>query len=96
MPGSIVSWINPRTVSISRGSVLGPRSSRSCIRCAIRRTARGLGGSTCPAGKYMGWPHVRDQVAYFEKKLVIGIQIETAEAFANLMIFCLYQEKISL
>ena len=45
---------------------------------------RGLGGSTCAAGKYMGWPHVRDQVAYFEEHLVVGIQIETAEAFANL------------
>ena len=45
---------------------------------------RGLGGSTCPAGRYLGWPDVRDQVAYFEENLVVGIQIETAEAFANL------------
>ena len=45
---------------------------------------RGLGGSTCPAGKFIGWPHVRQQVEYFQEKLVVGIQIETAEAFANL------------
>lgn len=45
---------------------------------------RGLGGSTCPAGKYLGWPHVRQQVDYFEKHLVVGIQIETAEAFENM------------
>ena len=45
---------------------------------------RGLGGSTCPAGKYLGWPHVREQIAYFGENLVVGIQIETAEAFADL------------
>jgi len=45
---------------------------------------RGLGGSTCPAGKYMGWPHVTEQVAYVNEQLVVGIQIETAEALANL------------
>jgi 2-keto-3-deoxy-L-rhamnonate aldolase RhmA len=45
---------------------------------------RGLGGSTCPAGRFTGWPHVRDQVAYFSENLVVGIQIETAEAYANL------------
>lgn len=45
---------------------------------------RGLGGSTCPAGKFLGWPHVRQQVEYFREKLVVGIQIETAEALADL------------
>jgi 2-keto-3-deoxy-L-rhamnonate aldolase RhmA len=45
---------------------------------------RGLGGSTCPAGKWIGWPHVRDQVEYFQEKLVVGIQIETREAYENL------------
>lgn len=45
---------------------------------------RGLGGSTCPAGKYMGWPKVTDQVDYVNNQLVVGIQIETAEALADL------------
>ena len=44
---------------------------------------RGLGGSTCPAGKYIGWPKVTDQVAYVNEQLVVGIQIETAEALAD-------------
>jgi 2-keto-3-deoxy-L-rhamnonate aldolase RhmA len=42
---------------------------------------RGLGGSTCPVGKYMGWPKLTDQIAYVNEDLVVGIQIETAEAF---------------
>jgi 2-keto-3-deoxy-L-rhamnonate aldolase RhmA len=41
---------------------------------------RGLGGSTCPVGKYMGWPKLTDQIDYVNKRLVVGIQIETAEA----------------
>ena len=45
---------------------------------------RGLGGSTCPAGKYTGWPHVTEQVAYSNENVVVGIQIETAEALADL------------
>ncbi|MCG3147165.1 MAG: 4-hydroxy-2-oxo-heptane-1,7-dioate aldolase [Verrucomicrobiae bacterium] len=45
---------------------------------------RGLGGSTCPAGKYMGWPTVVEQVEFVNQNLVIGIQIETAEALADL------------
>lgn len=45
---------------------------------------RGLGGSTCPAGRYMGWPHVRDQVEALNRDTVIGIQIETAEALKDL------------
>lgn len=45
---------------------------------------RGLGGSTCPIGKYTGWPSVVDQVAYVNRDLVVGIQIETAEALADL------------
>lgn len=44
---------------------------------------RGLGGSTCPVGKYLGWPKVTDQIDYVNKNLVIGIQIETAEALAD-------------
>jgi 2-keto-3-deoxy-L-rhamnonate aldolase RhmA len=45
---------------------------------------RGLGGSTCPAGKYMGWGHVTEQIEYVNRDMVVGIQIETAEALANL------------
>ncbi len=41
---------------------------------------RGLGGSTCPTGKYLGWPKVTDQVEYVNEQLVVGIQIETVEA----------------
>jgi 4-hydroxy-2-oxoheptanedioate aldolase len=45
---------------------------------------RGLGGSTCPTGKYMGWPTVVDQIEFVNQNLVVGIQIETAEALADL------------
>ena len=44
---------------------------------------RGLGGSTCPVGKYMGWPKLTDQIAHVNEQLVVGIQIETAEALAD-------------
>lgn len=45
---------------------------------------RGLGGSTCPAGRYMGWPKVTDMIESINNSLVVGIQIETAEALADL------------
>ncbi len=45
---------------------------------------RGLGGSTCPAGKYMGWPTVVEQIEFMNQNVVVGIQIETAEALADL------------
>ena len=45
---------------------------------------RGMGGSTCPAGKYIGWGSLTDQIEYFNNKFVIGIQIETAEAITDL------------
>jgi 2-keto-3-deoxy-L-rhamnonate aldolase RhmA len=44
---------------------------------------RGLGGSTCPTGKYLGWPRLTDQIDYVNEQLVVGIQIETAEALAD-------------
>lgn len=44
---------------------------------------RGLGGSTCPVGKYLGWPRLTDQIAYVNDDVVVGIQIETAEALAH-------------
>lgn len=45
---------------------------------------RGLGGSTCPVGRYLGWPKVTQQIAYVNEQLVVGIQIETAEALADI------------
>lgn len=45
---------------------------------------RGLGGSTCPVGKYLGWPSVVEQIEYVNRDVVVGIQIETAEALENL------------
>jgi 2-keto-3-deoxy-L-rhamnonate aldolase RhmA len=44
---------------------------------------RGLGGSTCPTGKYLGWPKLTDQISYVNEQLVVGIQIETIEALEN-------------
>lgn len=44
---------------------------------------RGLGGSTCPTGRYVGWSRLTDQIEYVNEKLMVGIQIETAEALAN-------------
>ena len=45
---------------------------------------RGFGGSTCPAGRYMGWPTPQEQIAHGNEGVVLGIQIETAEALADL------------
>ena len=45
---------------------------------------RGLGASTCPAGKYLGWGSPREMVDAITANLVVGIQIETAEALADL------------
>ncbi len=45
---------------------------------------RGLGASCCPAGKYMGWDKVTDQIDAINHDFVVGIQIETAEALENL------------
>jgi 2-dehydro-3-deoxyglucarate aldolase/4-hydroxy-2-oxoheptanedioate aldolase len=45
---------------------------------------RGLAGSTCPAGKYMGWGSVPEQIDTINASVVVGIQIETAEALADL------------
>ena len=45
---------------------------------------RGLAGSTCPAGKYYGWGSVTEQIETVNRNLVVGIQIETAEALADL------------
>lgn len=45
---------------------------------------KGYGASTCPAGRYIGWPTSTDQVKFYSKKFVLGIQIETREARENL------------
>lgn len=45
---------------------------------------RGLAGSTCPVGKYYGWGSVNEQIETVNRNLVVGIQIETAEALADL------------
>jgi len=45
---------------------------------------RGVGASTCPAGKYMGWSSVAEMVETLNRTTMIGIQIETKEALDNL------------
>ena len=45
---------------------------------------RGLGGYTCPVSKYMGWSSVAEQIDSVNRDLGVGIQIETAEALADL------------
>jgi 2-keto-3-deoxy-L-rhamnonate aldolase RhmA len=45
---------------------------------------RGLGASTCPAGRYLGWDTPREMVDTISANLVVGIQIETAEALGDL------------
>lgn len=45
---------------------------------------RGLAGGGVPIGKYKGWPSLVEQIDTINKNTVVGIQIETAEALANL------------
>ena len=45
---------------------------------------RGLAGSTCPVAKYRGWSSVPEQIEVVNRNLVVGIQIETAEALEDL------------
>jgi 2-keto-3-deoxy-L-rhamnonate aldolase RhmA len=45
---------------------------------------RGLGASTCPAGKYIGWDTSAEMVETLNRDTVLGIQIETKEALDNL------------
>lgn len=45
---------------------------------------RGVGASTCPAGRYMGWSSVKEQIERLNEDTVVGIQIETAEALEDL------------
>ena len=49
------------------------------------RGVKGYGASTCPAGKYLGWQQdVLQQLDFYNDDFVLGIQIETKEAFDNL------------
>ncbi len=45
---------------------------------------KGYGASTCPAGKYLGWPSPLDQLDFYNNDFVVGIQIETLEAITHL------------
>lgn len=45
---------------------------------------RGVGASTCPAGKYMGWNSLTEMVETLNQTMMVGIQIETKEALDNL------------
>lgn len=45
---------------------------------------RGVGASTCPAGKYKGWGSLTEMVTTLNRTTVVGIQIETKEALENL------------
>jgi len=45
---------------------------------------RGVGSATCPAGKYMGWNSVVEQLETLNRSLAVCIQIETREALENL------------
>lgn len=49
-----------------------------------RGNRRGLGSFTSPASKYHGWTNVNEMIDTTNKNIVIGIQIETAEAVENL------------
>jgi 4-hydroxy-2-oxoheptanedioate aldolase len=80
-----------RVVDQAPDGVFVPRIRSRAETEAVVRTVkypplgqRGLGGSTCPAGKYMGWTTVAEQIEFFNRQFVVGIQIETAEALADL------------
>jgi 2-keto-3-deoxy-L-rhamnonate aldolase RhmA len=45
---------------------------------------RGLASAICPVSKYLGWGSAAAQIQGVNRNLVIGIQIETAEAMENL------------
>jgi len=45
---------------------------------------RGLAGSVCPVGKYIGWNSVPEQIETVNRNLVVGVQIENESALANL------------
>jgi 2-keto-3-deoxy-L-rhamnonate aldolase RhmA len=80
-----------RTLDQAPDGIFVPRiRSREQVERLVRTVkypplgVRGLAGSTCPAGKYMGWRSVPEQVETINRNLVVGIQIETAQALADL------------
>jgi len=80
-----------RTLDQAPDGVFIPRvRSREQVEAIVRTVKyqpqgqRGLAGSTCPIGKYKGWESTRQQIETVNRNLVIGIQIETAEALADL------------
>ncbi len=80
-----------RTLDQAPDGVYIPRiRTRSEVEAVIRTVKyppqgiRGLGGSTCPAGRYLGWPQVSEQVETLNRDVVVGIQIETIEALDDL------------
>jgi 4-hydroxy-2-oxoheptanedioate aldolase len=80
-----------RTLNQAPDGIYVPRiRSRAEVEAVMRTVryppagVRGLGASTCPAGKYLGWGSPAEMVEGITKTLVVGIQIETAEALADL------------
>ncbi len=80
-----------RTLDQAPDGVFVPRiRTRAEVEAVVRtvryppRGVRGLGASTCPAGRYLGWESPGAMVAGISANLVLGIQIETAEALADL------------
>lgn len=45
---------------------------------------RGLASASCPVGKYTGWNSITEQTETVNLNTVVGIQIETADALADL------------
>lgn len=80
-----------RTLDQAPDGIFVPRIiSREQVETIVRTVkypplgVRGLAGSTCPVGKYVGWGSVAKQIETVNRNLVVGIQIETAEALADL------------
>ena len=80
-----------RTLDQAPDGVWVPRiRSRAEVEAVMRSVrypphgVRGLGASTCPAGKYMGWESPGAMVKGITDTLVVGIQVETAEALDDL------------
>jgi 2-dehydro-3-deoxyglucarate aldolase/4-hydroxy-2-oxoheptanedioate aldolase len=80
-----------RTLDQAPDGVFVPRiRSREQVERIVRTVKypplgiRGLAGSTCPVGKYLGWSSVVEQIEAVNSNLVVGIQIETAEALDDL------------
>jgi 2-keto-3-deoxy-L-rhamnonate aldolase RhmA len=80
-----------RTLDQAPDGIFVPRiRSRAQVESLVRMVKypplgmRGLAGSSCPAGKYVGWKSVAEQIECVNRDLVVGIQIETVEALDDL------------